>query len=127
LNTQNPYCVLNSCSNHGVTMRQYAVMSGSYNLPFEKDQRYLSNATGVVKDAAAGWVITSINYLGSGEWYSPSFTGPDPSNPGTFAGLPDKVANPYSFPGGKQRLDAFNDDAYAVPQTGTFGNAKLNS
>jgi hypothetical protein len=127
LNTQNPYSVLNNWANDGVTMRQYAVISGSYNLPFGKDQRYLSNATGVVRTAATGWVITSINYLGSGEWYSPSFTGSDPSNTGTFGGLPDKVGNPHSFPGGKQPLEAFNDAAYAVPQTGTFGNAQVNS
>jgi Carboxypeptidase regulatory-like domain/TonB dependent receptor len=127
LNTQNPYSVLNNWANDGVTMRQYAVISGSYNLPFGKDQRYLSNATGVVKNAATGWVITSINYLGSGEWYSPSFTGSDPSNTGTFGGLPDKVGNPHSFAGGKQTLEAFNDAAYAVPQTGTFGNAQVNS
>jgi hypothetical protein len=127
LNTQNPYSVLNNWANDGVTMRQYAVISGSYDLPFGKDQRYLSNATGVVKDAATGWVITSINYLGSGVWYSPSFTGSDPSNTGTFGGLPDKVGNPQSFAGGKQPLEAFNDAAYAVPQTGTFGNAQVNS
>ena len=127
LNTQNPYNVLGNWANDGVTMRQYAVISGSWNLPFGKDQRYLSNATGIVKDAATGWVLTSINYLGSGEWYSPSFTGPDPSNTGTYGGLPDKVGNPYSFPGGKQTLEAFNDAAFAVPQTGTFGNAQVNS
>ena len=56
LNTQNPYDVLSHWSNDGVTMRQYAVISGSWNLPFGKDQRYLSNATGIVKTAATGWV-----------------------------------------------------------------------
>ncbi len=127
LNTQNPYDVLSNWANDGVTMRQYAVISGSWDLPFGKDQRYLSSATGIVKTAATGWVVTSINYLGSGVWYSPSFTGADPSNTGTFGGLPDKVGNPSSFPGGKQRLDAFNPDAFAIPQNGSFGNAQVNS
>jgi hypothetical protein len=127
LNTQNPYNVLSNWANDGVTMRQYAVVSASWTVPVGKGQRYLSSATGFVQKAASGWVVTSINYLGSGIWYSPQFTGSDPSNTGTFGGVPDKVGNPYSFPGGKSRLEAFNTAAFAVPQNGTFGNAQVNS
>jgi hypothetical protein len=127
LNTQNPYDVLSNWANDGVTMRQYAVISGAWRLPFGNNQRYLANVAGPIKTAATGWVLTSINYLGSGLWYSPAFTAGDPSNTGTIGGLPDKVGNPYSFPGGKQRLEAFNDAAFAVPANGTFGNAQVNS
>jgi hypothetical protein len=127
LNRQNPYDVLSNWANDGPTMRHYAVISASYTLPFGKGQRYLANSSGLVRDAASGWVLTSLNYFGSGIWYSPAYSGSDPSNTGTFGGLPDRVGNPYSFPGGKGRLDAFNDAAFAVPQPGTFGNAEPNS
>lgn len=127
LNTQNPYNVLNNWANDGPTMRHYAVVSASWTLPFGKNQRYLSHAAGVTGKLAGGWVITSLNYMGSGIWYSPAFSGSDPSNTGTFGGLPDKVGNPYSFPGGRGRLEAFNPAAFAIPQNGTFGNAQPNS
>ncbi len=127
LNTQNPYDVLSHQANDGPTMRHYAVVSASYTLPFGKGQRYLASSSGLVQHAASGWVVTSLTYFGSGIWYSPAYSGSDPSNTGSFGGLPDRVGNPYAFPGGKGRLDAFNDAAFAVPQPGTFGNAEPNS
>ncbi len=127
LNTQDPSNVLNNWANDGPTMRHYAVISASWTLPFGKNQRYLNHPSGVTGRLAGGWVITSLNYLGSGIWYSPAFSGSDPSNTGTFGGLPDKVGNPYSFPSGRGRLEAFNPAAFAIPQNGTFGNAEPNS
>jgi hypothetical protein len=108
-------------------MRHYASITASWTLPFGKGHKYLSNASPIVERAAGGWVLTSLTYLGSGIWYSPLYSGSDQSNTGTFGGLPDLVGNPSSFTGGKGALDAFNDAAFAVPQSGTFGNAKPNS
>jgi hypothetical protein len=127
LNTENPYNVLSHWSNDGPTMRHYAAITASYALPFGKGHRYLSSASPMLERVAGGWVLTSLTYLGSGIWYSPLYSGSDQSNTGTFGGLPDKVGNPYSFPNGKGRLDAFNDAAFAIPQPGTFGNAEPNS
>jgi hypothetical protein len=127
LDTENPYNVLSHWANDGPTMRHYASITASWQLPFGKGRRYLSHPSPVVDKLAGGWVLTSLTYLGSGIWYSPSFSGSDPSNTGTFGGLPDKVGDPYSFPGGKGKLEAFNDAAFAVPKDGTFGNAEPNS
>ncbi len=128
LDTENPYNVLNhGWENDGPTMRHYASITASWTLPFGKGQRFLSTPSRAVQAAAGGWTLTSLTYLGSGIWYSPSYSGADSSNTGTFGGLPDKVGDPSSFPNGKGTLDAFNDAAFAVPQSGTFGNAKPNS
>ncbi len=124
LDTENPYNVLSHWSNDGPTMRHYASITASWTLPFGKGHKYLSHASPMAERAAGGWVLTSLTYLGSGIWYSPAYSGSDSSNTGTFGGLPDLVGNPNSFPGGKGRLDAFNDAAFAVPKNGTFGDAK---
>lgn len=127
LNTENPYNVLTHWANDGPTQRQYASITMSWTLPFGKGHQYLSHSSPKLQKIAGGWVLTSLTYLGSGTWYSPSFSGSDPSNTGTFGGLPDLVGNPYSFSGGKGKLTAFNDAAFAVPKNGTFGNAEPNS
>ena len=99
LDTENPYDVLSHWANDGPTMRQYASITASWTLPFGKGRRYLSTPSPLVEKVVGGWVLTSLSYLGSGIWYSPSYSGADSSNTGTFGGLPDLVGNPYSFPG----------------------------
>ncbi|NYF80645.1 carboxypeptidase regulatory-like domain-containing protein [Granulicella arctica] len=127
LNIENPYNVLSHWANDGPTMRHYGAISASYALPFGKGQEYLSQGSPIIGRLAGGWVVTSLTYMGSGIWYSPYFPTGDPSNTGTVGGLPDRIGNPYSFPGGKARLEAFNPAAFAVPLSGKYGNALPNS
>jgi hypothetical protein len=127
LDTENPYDVLSHWSNDGVTQRHYASISAVWALPFGKGHRYLSSGGGVTERAVGGWSTNVMTYLGSGEWFSPSFDGVDPSNTGTFGGLPDKVGDPNNVPGGRSKTDWFNVAAFAVPQPGHFGNALPNS
>lgn len=127
LDTENPYDVLSHWSNDGVTQRHYASVSAVWNLPFGKGHRYLSSGGGVMERAVGGWSTNVMTYLGSGEWFSPSFDSVDPSNTGTFGGLPDKVGDPNNVPGGKSKANWFNVAAFAVPQQGHFGNALPNS
>jgi len=123
LDTENPYDVLSRWSNDGPTRRHYASISATWALPFGKGQRYLSNASAAVQQVAGNWSLNSITYLGSGYWFSPSYTGSDASHTGTFGGLPDRVGNPNSVSGGRTKQEWFNTAAFAVPQAGHFGNA----
>lgn len=123
LDTENPYDVLSHWSNDGSTMRQYASISAIWALPFGKGRRFLGNAGGLTQRAVGGWSLYSISNLGSGLWYSPSFTSVDSSHTNTFGGLPDRVGDPNSVPGGRNNNHWFNQAAFAVPQPGHFGNA----
>jgi hypothetical protein len=127
LDTENPYNVLGHWANDGVTRRQYATASVVYKLPFGHGQHFLAGSGPLVDGIAGGWSTSVITYLASGLYFSPSYDGADPSNTGTFGGLPDRIGDPSSVPGGKSKTDWFNLAAFAVPQAGTFGNARPNS
>jgi hypothetical protein len=96
-------------------------------LPFGKGQRFLGDSGHLIDDLAGGWSTSVLTYLASGLGFSPAYTGSDPSNTGTFGGLPDLVGNPYQISGGQNYRNWFNDAAFAVPQVGHFGNARPNS
>jgi hypothetical protein len=127
LDTENPYDVLSHWSNDGVTRRHYASANAVWALPFGTGRRYLSHSGGLTDRAVGGWSTSVVTFLSSGLWYSPSFDGADPSNTGTVGGLPDRVGDPNSVPGGKNINNWFNPAAFAVPQAGHFGNALPNS
>lgn len=123
LDTENPYDVLGHWANDGQTRRNYASANMVWALPFGKGRRFFTGSDRL----AGGWSLSVLTYLASGLGFSPAFSGSDPSNTGTFGGLPDLVGNPNNVPGGKSYTDWFNTAAFAVPQTGTFGDARPNS
>ena len=123
LDTQNPYDVLSHWANDGPTRRHYSTVTASWQLPFGKGHRYLPDASPFVERIAGSWSLNSIIYMASGYYFSPAYTGSDPSNTGTFGGLPDLVGNPNAVPGGKTIQESFNTAAFAVPQPCHFGNA----
>ena len=63
---------------------------------------------------------------GIGQYFSPSFSGADPSNTNTSGGLPDRVADGNLDPGDR-RLDRwFAATAFSRPAAGRFGNSGVN-
>jgi hypothetical protein len=127
LDTENPYNVLSHWSNDGLTRRHYATGTLIYALPFGKGQRFLGNSADFVNRVVGGWSTNAITYLASGTYFSPAFTGSDPSNTNTFGGLPDLVGDPTNVSGGRSKTNWFNTTAFAIPKAGTFGNALPNS
>jgi hypothetical protein len=87
-----------------------------------------------------GWRISSVITLQSGQWYTPSFDGFDPSNTNNPGGRPDRVVGASLNPTGGQTItDWFNAAAFAIPgcpvttsvcakpvSPGRFGNAGNN-
>jgi hypothetical protein len=127
LNTENPYKLLARYANDGLTRRHYSSGTVTYALPFGHGKRYLNGAGGMTDRAAGGWSTNVMTYLGSGTWFSPSFSGADTSNTNTVGGLPDLVGDPNNIAGGKSKTNWFNQAAFAAPQSGNFGNALPNS
>jgi len=99
--------------------RHRFVLSGVYLLPFKWDQN------GFTRRLAQGWSISPIVNLQSGNPFSPIIPTADPSSLTTFD-RPNVVAGqPLTVPNPSPTL-WLNRAAFALPPTGTFGNAGRN-
>ena len=119
--TENPYA-LGRWERDQYARRQYIPMSATWLLPFGKGRHYLVGAPRAVDAVVGGWNLQAIGTLASGTYFSPSFTGTNPSNTNTSGGLPDCLAN-GNLPNGTRTWNQwFNPAAFAIPQPGHFGN-----
>jgi hypothetical protein len=118
-NLENPYATL-FWTRDTNTVRHRVVLNAIWNLPFGKGQRFLVN------QALGGWQLYWIAYIETGQFFSPSFAGSDPSNTNTVGGIPDRIAN-GNLPTAERTLSRwFDTRAFAVPPAGRFGNSGLN-
>jgi hypothetical protein len=62
-----------------------------------------------------------VTYFASGLFYSPSFSGPNPSNTGDSGGLPDLIGDPT--PNHRTYQQWWNKAAFKLPEPGHFGTA----
>lgn len=124
--TENPYNVTSRWSRNAGDRRHYAVITATWRLPFGRGKKFLGNAPGAVQQLAGGWTMNTISYLTSGFFFSPSFSGSDPSNTNTVGGLPDRIAD-GNLPGNQRSYNAwFDPSAFRAPAPGTFGNSSAN-
>jgi hypothetical protein len=121
-NLENPY-------NHylwnrdAFNSRHRAVINAQYTLPVGKGKRYLDRAPRAVDAALGGWQLGWVTYFQSGQYFTPSFSGSDPSNTNTVGGLPDRIAD-GNLPAGERTRDRwFNPSAFVAPPPGRFGNS----
>jgi hypothetical protein len=122
------------------TPRHTVRVSYSYDLPFGKAKRFLSNAQGVANGIVGGWQISGITTFRSGLFFSPSYAGYDSSGTGTFSARPDVIGN-GNLPSGQRNInDWFNASAFVCPgqsgqicdpavtaPIGRFGNTGRNT
>jgi hypothetical protein len=124
-NLENPYAPL-FWERDTNTVRQRLVINSVYRLPFGKGKTFLSNAGGVAEQIVGGWQLYWISFFETGQFFTPSFSGADPSNTNTTAGRADRVAN-GNLPPGERRLNRwFDPAAFTRPQAGRFGNSGAN-
>jgi hypothetical protein len=93
-----------------------------WQLPVGRGQRFLNNAPRPVQAVLGNWQLYFITFFGSSLFYSPSFSGTNPSNTGVSGGLPDLIGNPVPANGGSYTA-WWNEAAFALPAAGRFGNA----
>lgn len=124
---ENPYDVLSHWTNVSQTRRQYAVGTVVWTIPVGSGQHFLPHLPKFGDLILSNWQLYSISYLGTGTYFSPSFSGSSPSNTGVNGGLPDRIGDPYNVLGGRNYNLWFNPAAFAVPPVGRFGDALPNS
>jgi hypothetical protein len=126
LNLENPYDHV-FWNRDQYTARHRAVINATYDLPVGRGKRFLATAPAAVDQVLGGWQLNWITYFQSGQYFSPSFSGADPSNTNTTGGLPDRIGDGNLSPGDRQVNRWFDAAAFAPPPRGRFGNSGVNT
>jgi hypothetical protein len=126
LNLENPYDVTSNWARDSLHQRHRAVVTSYIDLPWGRGRRYFTNAPVVLNHLIGGWSLYTVSYFASGGYFSPAFSGADPSRTNTFGGLPDRIAD-GNLPHGQRTVEKwFDPAAFAVPPAGRFGNSGVN-
>lgn len=124
-NLENPYAPLFWCRDPW-TSRHRVVFNTIWSIPVGRNRQFLAGIPKPLDYAVGGWELYWIAYLESGPFFSPSFSGSDPSNTNTSGGLPDRISN-GNLEAGNRTLDRwFDPAAFTVPPAGRFGNSGTN-
>ena len=124
-NLQNPYAPL-EWSHDSLTTHHNVVLNTMWDIPVGKGRRFGSKLPGAVDQVIGGWSLYWISYFETGQWFSPAFSGSDPSNTNTYSSIPDRICNGNYSPGNRSINGWFNTSCFAVPPNGRFGNSGVN-
>jgi hypothetical protein len=105
------------------TSRHRLVFNVVWEVPVGRGRRFLTDVHKAADYILGGWDLYWIAYMESGPYFSPSFSGTDPSRTDTFGGLPDRVANGNFSPDARDINRWFDAAAFVVPPAGRFGNS----
>lgn len=118
---EDPYAPL-QWSHDQYTSRLRGVANAAWTLPVGRGKMFLANAPRVIDLALGGWQANWIAIMESGGFFTPSFSGADPSNTNTTGGRPDRLRD-GNLPTEQRTLERwFDTGAFAAPRPGTYGN-----
>jgi hypothetical protein len=137
---QNSYDRRSERGNNTFTPIQRYYADVVYALPLGAHQHFLSSLPHLADAVIGGWRTSAVVTLQSGQFFTPSFDGFDPSNTNTQGGRPDRIAGAsLTPPGGSTATNWFNVAAFKVPgcpdsnpictnpaSIGRFGNAGVD-
>ena len=124
-NTENPYN-LGLWNRNKLVPNQKAVINVQWNLPVGRGEKYLTDASSVVNGILGNWKMALVSFFQTGQWFSASFSGVDPSNTNTFGGLADRSCD-GNFSSGQREINRwFDAGCFSVPAAGNFGNSGVN-
>jgi hypothetical protein len=122
---ENPYAPL-GWGRDPLTAKQRVVGTVVWDLPFGKNRTWLANTPAVLDYIVGGWQLYWIGTFQSGRYFSPTYSGSDPSNTNTVGGLPSRVAN-GNLPSDQRAVTHwFDTKAFVTPAPGSFGNSGVN-
>jgi hypothetical protein len=125
LNLQNPYDH-RFWNRDDSTPRHRVVINSLFELPIGRGMPIGSGMPGVLNHVIGGWKIAWVAMMQTGQFFSPSFSGSDPSNTNTSGGLPDRICN-GNLPSGERALGRwFDASCFVAPPPGRFGNSGVN-
>lgn len=125
LNLENPYSH-NFWNREDSIPRHRVVINSLFEVPVGRGKTFLSNIPKAADYAIGGWKIAWIAFFQTGQFFTPSFAGSDPSRTNTVGGLPDRTCN-GNLPAGERTISRwFDGSCFAVPQAGRFGNSGVN-
>jgi hypothetical protein len=135
---QNPFDRAIEKANNPLVLHHRFFAYAVYALPVGKGQRFLSRARAIVDHVLGGWRTSWTVVEQSGQYFTPSFSGYDPSGTGTNGGIPDRIAD-GNLSSGRSVRHWFDQNAFAVPgctasnplctpsvPIGRFGNSGFN-
>jgi hypothetical protein len=135
---QNPNNRAIEKANNGLIVPKRWFAHALYSLPVGKGQRFLSNAPAIVDHILGGWRTTWTAVIQSGQYFTPTFAGFDPSGTGTIGGVPDRIAD-GNLESERTVRRWFDTSAFVVPgcpsttplctqsaPIGRFGNSGFN-
>lgn len=112
--------------NRDFTARHRVVINSLWDLPIGRGRRLLPNIPTVANHVIGGWRLAWLTFLQTGQYFSPTFSGSDPSNTNTFGGLPDRIADGNLPPSERRLTRWFDVGAFTRPAAGRFGNSGVN-
>lgn len=125
LNLENPYDRLH-WNRESFAAREKFVVNTIIELPWGRGRRYLADAPGWLDHFVGGWQLVTVSHFQSGQWFSPSFSGSDPSGTNTTSGRPDRICD-GNLPSSQRTVERWFDfSCFTDPQPGRFGNAGVN-
>jgi hypothetical protein len=148
---QNQYNLRSEYGNNSFTPDKRFIAEAVYALPFGKGRPWLGALPRAANALVGGWRLSTVVTLQSGQFFTPYFTGFDPSNTNNFGGgalslqyaaeRPDVVPGVSVIPAGSQNIAHWiNLGAFAIPgcppsnpvcsnpaNVGRFGNAGINT
>jgi hypothetical protein len=139
---QNAYDRRSERGNNRFTSRLRTYVDVVYSLPIGRGQYFLNHTPRMADAILGGWRFSAIGTLQTGQYYTPSFSGIDPSNTNNPGGRPDVVPGVSWQPsGGATISNSVNLAAFSIPgctgsdplcantprvDVGRFGNAGVN-
>jgi hypothetical protein len=95
-------------------------------VPVGKGRRFLSGAPKALDGVIGGWQLYWIGYFETGHFFSPTYSGYDPTNTNNFSGPPDRICNGNLPPGQRSVTHWFDTSCFVLPPAGRWGNAGPN-